>query len=122
MGPVGILVENERKIANWLIYASIIVGLVLIVQLYSLIPSWLFSTILAGWVAYVLVGIGVALRIAVAYPTSLVLAVLTLVVSLPQPEHYSFGLSLASATFVAGSILQIGVIVSVVRYLLSKRR
>jgi len=58
----------------------------------------------------------------VAYPLSLILAVLTLAVSIPQPEHYSFGLSIGSLTFIAGSVLQIGVIVSVTRYLLLRRR
>jgi hypothetical protein len=62
------------------------------------------------------------MRKTVAYPLSLVLAALTLAVSLPQPEHYSFGLSVASVTFIAGSVLQIGVIVSVTRYLLLRRR
>lgn len=94
----------------------------LLVQLYSLVQSWLFYSVLVGWTAYLIVGIAVAMRRSVAYPLSLVLAALTLAVSLPSPEHYSFGLSIASLTFIAGSILQIGVIVSVTRYLILKRK
>jgi hypothetical protein len=114
--------RGPRTIANRLIYASIILGVALIAQLYSLVPSWLFYSVLTGWIAYLIVGIAVAMRKNVAYPLSVVLAVLTLAVSLPQPEHYSFGLSIASLTFIAGSILQIGVILSVTRYLLLKKR
>jgi len=105
-----------------MIYASIILGVALLTQLYSLVPSWLFYSVLTGWLAYLLTGILVTLRKSVAYPVSIVLAVLTLTVSLPQPEHYSFGFSIASITFISGSILQIGVILAVGRYLLLRRQ
>lgn len=108
--------------ANLLIYASIILGVALLAQLYSIVPLWLFYSVVAGWIAYFVVGIAVTLRVGVAYPVSLVLAALTLAVSLPRPEHYSLGASIAALTFVAGSILQIGVIMSVARYLLLKRQ
>ena len=120
--PLRLRLRGPRILVNRLVYASVILGLALLVQLYSLVPSWLFYSVLAGWTAYLLVGIGVSLQVGIAYPLSIVLAILTLAVSLPQPEHYSFGLSLASVTFTTGSILQFGVIVSVVRYLLLKRR
>ena len=121
-GSLDAKLKSARTIANWLVYISIILGVALIVQLYSLVPSWLFYSVLAGWMAYLVVGIAVALRKDVAYPMSLVLAVLTLAVSLPQPEHYMFGLSVASLTFITGSVLQVGVMVSVTRYLLLKRK
>jgi hypothetical protein len=117
-----IKLRGPRKVANCLIYASIIVGVALLVQLFSLVPAWLFYSVLAGWTAYLIVGIAVTFRVGVAYPVSLVLAILTLAVSLPQPEHYSFGVSVASLTFISGSILQIGVILAVARYLLLKNR
>jgi len=120
--PVHARLRQTTTIANWLIYASIILGVALVAQLYSLVPSWLFYSVLAGWIAYLTVGLAVAMHKRVAYPMSLVLAVLTLAVSLPQPEHYMFGLSVASLTFIAGSIIQVGVIVSVTRYLLLRRR
>jgi hypothetical protein len=123
MESLKVQLTSPRTLANWLIYASIVLGVALIVQLNSLgVPSWLLYSVLAGWIAYFIVGIAVAMGKSVAYPLSLVLAALTLAVSLPQPEHYSFGLSFASLTFIAGSVLQIGVIVSVTRYLLLRRR
>ncbi len=114
--------KSSRTIASWLVYISLILGVALIVQLYSLVPSWLFYSVLAGWIAYLVVGLAVALHKNIAYPVSLVLAVLTLAISLPQPEYYMFGLSVASLTLIAGSVLQVGVIVSVTRYLMLKRR
>ena len=114
--------KGPRMIANWLIYASIILGVALLAQLYSIVPLWLFYSVVAGWIAYLVVGIAVTLRVNAAYPLSLVLAALTLAVPLSQPEHYSLGASVATLIFVTGSILQIGVIVSVARYLLLKRR
>jgi len=116
------LVQRSRTLAKILIYTSVILGVVLLAQLYSVVPSWLFYSVLAGWVAYLAIGIAISKNIEVAYFVSIILAFLTLVVSLPQPEHYSFGLSLATITFLAGSVLQVGVILSVIRYILLKRR
>jgi hypothetical protein len=114
--------RDPRTLANWVIYSSVVLGVALLVQLYSIVPSWLFYSLLIGWTAYFVVGIAVAMRKTVAYLLSLVLAALTLAVSLPQPDHYSFGSSVASVTFIPGSVLQIGVIVSVTRHLLLRRR
>jgi len=103
-----------KSTINALIYLSVLFGLILLVQLYNLVPSWLFYSVLSGWVAYLVVAIFAATGHKQAYPLALVLAILTLVVSLPQPEHYMYveaGLSLASITFLAGSILQIALII-----------
>jgi hypothetical protein len=116
---------RARAIANPLIYASIVLGGVLLVQLYAIVPSWLFVSVAVGWAAYLIVGIAVRRGRAVAYQISLVLAVLTLGVSAPQPEHAGLlqsGFSLASLTLVAGSVLQVGVIFSVSAYLILARR
>jgi hypothetical protein len=84
-------------------------------QLYALmVPSWLFYSILAGWIFYLVVAIAVATGRDKAYPAALVLSVVTLAVSLPQPAHYSLaeaGPTLASLTFITGSVLQVGVII-----------
>ncbi len=99
---------------NILIYLSVIFGLILLIQLYSLVPSWLFYSVLTGWVVYLVVAIFAATGHKQAYPLALILAILTLLVSLPQPEHYAYveaGLSLATVTFLAGSILQIVLII-----------
>jgi hypothetical protein len=121
----AVRLRNLRALTHWLIYASVILGLVLLVQLYAIVPSWLFYSVLAGWIAYLITAMAVAKGLKISYPVSLTLAVLTLAISLPQPEHSSLvqaGLSLASVTFVSGSVLQVGVIISVSVYLFESRR
>jgi len=114
-----------KRGVNLLIYASVLLGVALLAQLYALmVPSWLFYSILAGWGLYLVAAIGVATSRERAYPAALVLSIATLTVSLPQPEHYSLaeaGPTLASLTFIAGSLLQIGVIVLVASFLILKR-
>jgi hypothetical protein len=115
-----------RRAANWLIYASVILGMALLVQLYALmVPSWLFYSILAGWILYLVVAFALAAGRDKAYPAALALAIVTLLVSLPQPQHYSLaeaGPTLASLTFIAGSVLQIGVIFLVSWSMILERR
>jgi len=115
-----------RRGADWLIYGSVILGVALLAQLYVLmVPSWLIYSILAGWILYLVVAIEVAIGNDKAYPPALVLSIVTLAVSLPQPEHYSLadaGATLASLTFIAGSLLQVGVIILVTSFLVLKRR
>ena len=116
--------KTLKASADLLIYASIILGAALVVQLYSLVPLWLFYSVLTGWIAYLIVAVAIAKGLRMAYPLSLVLAILTLAVSLPQPEHYSLvqaGLSPASLTFIAGSVLQVAVILTVSSYLFLTR-
>ena len=103
-----------RRAVDLLIYLSVAFGVVLLPQLYGLVPMWLFFSVFGGWLAYLADAWLAAKGRSIAYPFALVLAILTLAVSLPRPEHYSFveaGLSLASTTFVVGSILQIGLMI-----------
>src|SRR5207247_3414298 len=109
-------VKTLKGTANLLIYSSIFLGAILLIQLFALVPFWLFCSVLAGWVAYVIVALAVAKGLKMAYPLSLVLAILTLAVSLPRSEHYSLiqaGLSLAYLPFIAVSVLQVAVILTV---------
>src|SRR5260370_37609755 len=94
-------------------------------KLFAIDSVWLFSSDSACWVAYRIVAVAIAKGLKTAYPLSLVLAILTLLVSLPQPEHYSLvqaGLSPGSLTFIAGSALQVAVILTVSSYLFMTRR
>jgi hypothetical protein len=117
-------VKTLKGTADSLIYASIFLGAALLIQLFEIVPVWLFYSVLAGWIAYLIVALAVAKGLKMAYPLSLVLAILTLAVSLPRPEHYSLvqaGLSPASLTFIAGSVLQVAVILAVSSYLFMTR-
>jgi len=118
--------KRLKRVANWLIYASVILGLALLVQLYALmVHPWLFYSILAGWILYLVVGTAVATGRDKAYPVALVLSIVTLAVSLPQPGHLSLaeaGPTLASLTFFAGSALQIGVIILITSSIFLERK
>jgi Ni,Fe-hydrogenase I cytochrome b subunit len=107
-----------------LIYLSVALGVVLLPQLYGLVPSWLFYSVLGGWLAYLIVAILAATGHGIAYPFAFVLSILTLAVSLPQPEHYPFmevGMLLASVTFVIGSVLQFALLILIPVYMLRNR-
>jgi hypothetical protein len=113
--------RNVKRVANLLIYASVLLGILLLAQLYSIVPDWLFYSVLTGWTAYLIVAVLIARHFENAYPIALLLAILTLIVSLPQPEHQNMvlsGFSLGTITFLSGSILQLGVIASIAYYLL----
>lgn len=123
--PTGTNMDRLRRGANWLVCSSVILGAVLLVQLYlMMVPYWLLYSILAGWTLYLIIAIALAKGREQAYPAALALSIVTLAVSLPQPEHLSLaesGPTLASLTFIVGSALQIGVIIFIALILLEKR-
>ena len=79
-----------RPTIDVLVYLSVMLGVVLLYQLYCSAPRWLFITVLAGWLAYLAVAALVAAGNRLAYPLALVLSILTLGASLPSPEHLAF--------------------------------
>ena len=118
-------IPQLKRAIDLLVYLSVALGLALLPQLHVLVPAWLFYSVLAGWIAYLIVAIGVAKGRELAYPLAFVLSVLTLTVSLPQPEHYSFaseGMWLATFTFAIGSVLQAALLILIPIYLIQKRK
>lgn len=117
--------SSLRRAVNLLIYLSVMFGLLLLLQLYAVAPIWLFYSILGGWLIYLLVAVAAATGHKVAYPAACLLSIITLLISLPQPEHYSLvrgGFSLASITFVIGSALQVALLILIPVFLLRKRK
>ena len=113
-----------KRAIDLLIYLTVALGVILLPQLYILVPTWLFFSVLVGWLAYLAVAVLVVAGRRIAYPLTFVLSILTLVVSLPQPEHYSYveaGLSLASSTFIVGSALQVLLLILIPIYLYRTR-
>ena len=119
------VLKTLKTLTRFLIYASTLLGAVLLVELYAVVPVWLLYSVLGGWIAYLITAVAIAKNLKIAYPLSLVLAILTLAVSLPQPEHQSLveaGPSPASLTLIVGSVLQVAVILTVSSYLVLTRR
>jgi hypothetical protein len=75
--------------------------------------------------AYAATSLAVAKRYRWSYYIIMVLAVLVLAVSLPQPEHYAFattGQVVPFLIFAAGSVMQISLLVLIPVYLWRTRR
>jgi len=107
-----------------LVYASVVLGAGFLAQVYNLLPSFVFYSLTVGWIAYIGAAICVARRMRVAHPLVLVLAVLTLAVSLPQPEHYTLlnpSQVLAGTTFLLGSAFQVCLIILIPVHYLRRR-
>src|SRR5437870_7305654 len=66
-----------RRVARYLVYSSVVIGLALLIQLYSLVPTWLFYLVLAGWVVYLFVAIEAARGREIAYPSAVIMSILT---------------------------------------------
>lgn len=99
-------------------------GPLLLYQLYVLAPRFLFYSVFAGWVAYSAAAAGVVAKNRPAHYVVILLALLVLVLSLPQPEHYSFFYSgdyLAALTFLVGDLLQVLVILFTLLVIREKR-
>jgi len=119
------VLKTLKTLTLFPVYASILLGAILLVELYAVVPIWLLYSVLAGWISYLITAGAIAKNLKIAYPLSLVLAILTLAISLPQPEHHSLveaGPSPASLTFIVGSVLQVAVILTVSSYLVLTRR
>lgn len=117
-------IAKLKRVIDLLICLSVALGVALLAQIYLLIPTWLFYSVLTGWFGYLLVAILALARRKIAYPLAFVLSILTLAVSLPQPEHYAFaneGMWPAMITFAAGSALQIAILILIPIYLVRKR-
>ena len=117
--------KDLRRVTDVFIYASVALGVVLLLQLWFLVPPWLFYGVALGWIAYFITAVAIIRRHEGAYKAALALAILTLVVSVPQPEHYAFvseGINLASVTFILGSFLQLCILVLLTVYFLRNRK
>ena len=116
---------NLKSVVDALVYASVVLGGILLIAAAPLVPIWLLASLAAGEVAYLLAALYVARGTWRAYYVVMALAVLVLVVSLPQPGHYEFSTSGqvgAFLIFAAGSALQICLIVTIPILLRRTRR
>jgi hypothetical protein len=117
--------KNLRRVIDVLIYASVALGVILLLQLWSSVPKWLFYSVGLGWIAYFITAVAIMRRHEGAYKFAFLLAILTLFVSAPQPEHYAFvseGINLASVTFILGSFLQLCIITLLTVHFLRNRK
>ena len=108
-----------------MIYVSVALGPLLLAEIYGQVPGFVFYSVMAGWVAYLICALAVAKGQSRAYVFVVALAILTLAVSLPQPAHYSLVTNqefLAASTFLLGSAFQILLIILIPIFLLRRRK
>jgi hypothetical protein len=109
-----------KKTVDWLVYASVALGLLFIYAASTLVPSWLLGSIIVGEVAYAAAAYAVARGYRAAYYAVVALALVVLAISLGQPGHYAFasdGQVGAFLIFATGSVLQILLLILVPFYL-----
>jgi hypothetical protein len=116
----------ERAIA-WLVYSSVVLGVLFLYVLYETpgIPSFLFPSILVGELIWLVCAIAISRRARWAPYMGLILAIITLGVSLPQPTHYDFaqaGQLIDFLIFAGGSVLQFVLIAAVALFFIRSRR
>lgn len=116
----------ERAI-TWLVYASVLLGVLFLYVLHGIsgFPGWLFYSIMGGEVIWFLCAVAISRRVRWAPYLAVVLAVITLAVSLPQPTHYTFaetGQVVAFLIFAGGSALQFALIAAVAVFVFRSRR
>lgn len=116
----------EKAIA-WLVYASVVLGLLFLYVLHGTagIPSFLFPSIAVGEVVWIACAVAISRKVSWAPYMALVLALITLAVSLSQPTHYDFaetGQVVAFLIFAGGSALQFALIAAVALFVVRSRR
>jgi hypothetical protein len=125
--PFRCFVATLEKAIAWLVYSSVVLGILFLYVLYGTpgIPAFLFPSILAGEVIWTLCAVAISRRLKWAPYLAVVLAVITLAISLSQPTHYAFaetGQLVAFLIFAGGSILQVALIAAVSLFVVRTRR
>lgn len=116
----------EKAIAG-LVYASVVLGVLFLYVLHGTagVPSFLFPSILVGELVWIACAVAVSRKARWAPYMAVVLALITLAVSLPQPTHYDFAQSgqvAAFLIFAGGSVMQFALIGAVVVFAFRSRR
>lgn len=116
-----------ERAAGYLVYASVVLGVLFLYVLSGIpgIPTFLFPSILFGELLWIVCALAVARKARWAPYLALVLAVITLGVSLPQPTHYDFaqnGQTAAFLIFTGGSAIQFALIAAVAAFLFRSRK
>lgn len=102
-----------------LILFSTVLGVFFLWQAYPLLPSFVFDFVSFGWVLFVTASVITFVKPKASFYLALVLAVLALISTLSQPEHYALvenGNVPATITLFLGSAAEILIIALTVYY------
>ena len=118
---------TTHKAIAWLVYSSVGLGVLFLYVLYGTpgIPGFLFPSIGVGEILWIVCAAAVNRGARWAPYMALLLALITLVISLSQPTHYTFASSgdiEAFLIFSVGSAIQVALIASVALWFLRSRK
>lgn len=114
-----------KRTIDGIIYATVALGFVLLYVASGIVPGWLLAALFFGVMAYGGTTIAVVKNYRWSYYVILVLAIVVLAASLPQPEHYAFastGQLVPFLIFALGGAMQVCLIVLIPVYLRRTRR
>lgn len=114
----------ERTIQALILFSTAL-GVLLLYEIYALLPAAAFDFVAAGWVLFVFDSVLTFIRQRIAFYLAFVLALLGLSTSLPQSAHYAFiasGDLVPAAIFVIGSALMILIAILAPTLVLLRRR
>lgn len=117
------MVELPRAIQGLILFSTLL-GAVFLFQVYQLLPADAFDIVSFGWVLFLIDSALTFVRPRISFYVGLVLAIVALVETLSQPQHYvliASGDLGATATIVVGSIAEVLLIVLAAYYLFTKR-
>ena len=113
------------KVIQGLIIFSAALGVFFLWQAYHLLPTDVFYAVTFGWLLFVTDAVLTFVKPRVSYYLGLALAVVALLETLSQPEHYALvegGNVPATVILVLGSVAQALLIISVGYYMVTERR
>ena len=93
-------------------------------EIHSVVPSVVFEIVTVGWACFAVDSLLTFVKPTASFCAGLVLSVLGLSASLPQSTHWEFieeGLVVPSAIFIAGSLMEIMIVILGAYYLVGLR-
>jgi hypothetical protein len=113
-----------RAIQGLIIFTTAF-GVFFLWEVYPLLPTFVFDFVAAGWACFVVDSVLTFIRPRASYVLGLVLAILAMAVSLPQPEHYALiegGDLTAAVILVVGTAAEACIVILVAYYFVSTRK
>lgn len=113
------------RVIQLLILFSTVLGAFFLYQVQPVLPAPAFEFVAAGWVMFLIDSFLTFVRPRASYYLGVVLAVIALITTLSQPEHYQLVVSgnlPATATLLLGSAAEIALILSGGYFILTSRK
>ena len=113
-----------RAIQGLILFATAF-GVPFLYEVYPVLPSFVFDSVAAGWVLFIVDSALTFVRPRASYYLGLVLAVLAFAATVSQPQHFALiasGNLPATVTIVVGSAVELLLIALVLVYAFTERK